>query len=73
MTIEEAKVETARWECVDIELLKLTNEDAETFCFMYKKSTNFYKVAIDKKSQDFYGMTDTLTRREIREYEKAYQ
>ena len=69
MELTEAKKKTAEWEEVSEDELLLTREDKESFHFLYKKNNDYFKVAIDKKSSEFYSMTDTITQNQIRDYE----
>jgi len=65
----EARKKTAEWENVSEESLLMTCEDKESFHFLYKKNSEYFKVAIDKKTSDFYSMTDTITENQIKNYE----
>ena len=69
MELTEAKKKTAEWEEVSEDALLMTGEDKESFHFLYKKNSEYFKVAIDKKSSDFYSMGDTITENQIRDYE----
>ncbi len=69
MNLQEAKTKTAEWEKVEEKELMKTGEDNEAYHFLYKKNGEYFKVAIDKKSNDFYSMSDTISKNEIENYE----
>lgn len=70
MTKEDAKKNYADWANISENLLMFIKEVKDSFHFIYERNNRYLKVAISKTNGRFYSISSTITKDEIKKYEK---
>lgn len=68
MKILRAKAKVAKWENIPSKKLLLNSENRMAYFFLFEKNNEYFKIGIDKKTSDFYEMSDTITTTDIEKY-----
>ncbi len=70
MTKELAQKKFADWAKINENILMFVKEVKDAFHFVYSKNNLYFKIAIAKTDERFYSISNSLTKKEIEEYEK---
>lgn len=70
MTKELAQKKFAEWANISENILMFVKEVKDAFHFIYTRNNLYFKIAIAKTDERFYSITNSLTKKEIEEYDK---